>query len=145
MVWYFIGVYIINRTWPLGDTKFLLSCSKIFHSIICSININLFVNTWREILYLQTGKVHVISYIYKITKMIYMYMLWLAKRFESKCKRSCEIMTFCSPCTNHTIMILKNILSLKLNRHSLSYLLFLMFETWKSLQTCWTNFSFLYF
>ena len=29
MVWYFIGVYIINRiTWPLGDTKFLLSCCK---------------------------------------------------------------------------------------------------------------------
>ena len=30
MVWYFIGVYIINRifTWSLGDTKFLFSCWK---------------------------------------------------------------------------------------------------------------------
>ena len=29
MVWYFIGVYIINRTSPLGDTKFLFSCFSI--------------------------------------------------------------------------------------------------------------------
>ena len=32
MVWYFIGVYIINITWPLGDMKFVSSCWKIFHS-----------------------------------------------------------------------------------------------------------------
>ena len=31
-VWHFIGVYIINRTLPLGDMQFLFSCWKIFHS-----------------------------------------------------------------------------------------------------------------
>lgn len=110
MVWYFIGVYIINGTWPLGDTKFLFSCSKIFRLKI-------------------TSK---ISSICKITKMIY--MLWLAKRYESICKQSCEIMTFCSPCTNHAIMILKNVLSFKLNRCTLSYLLF--FDVWNLKDFC---------
>ena len=110
MVWYFIGVYIINGTWPLGDTKFLFSCSKIFHLKI-------------------TSK---ISSICKITKIIY--MLWLAWRYESICKQSCEIMTFCSPCTNHAIMILKNVLSLILNRCTLSYLLF--FDVWNLKKLC---------
>lgn len=122
MVWYFIGVYIINGTWPLGDTKFLFSCSKIFRLKI-------------------TSK---ISSICKITKMIY--MLWLAKRYESICKQSCEIMTFCSPCTNHAIMILKNVLSLKLNRCTLSYLfIFWCLKPERSLQTCWTNFVFFFY
>ena len=56
--------------------------------------------------------------------MIDIHALIVAKRYESICKQSCEIMTFCSPCTNHAIMILKNVLSLKLNRCTLSYLLF---------------------
>ena len=30
MVWYFIGVYII---WPLGDTKFLFECWKVFSTL----------------------------------------------------------------------------------------------------------------
>ena len=68
----------------------------------------------------------------KITKTIY--MLWLAKRYQSICKQSCEIMTFCSPCTNHAIMILKNVLSLKLNRCTLSYLLF--FDVWNLKNLC---------
>ena len=41
-----------NITWPLGDTKFLFSCWKIFH-LFAVLTREIFFNTWREILYLH--------------------------------------------------------------------------------------------
>ena len=55
MVWYFIGVYIINRT--LHDhleTKFLFSNEKIFHPF-AALSREIFFNTLREISYLRVA------------------------------------------------------------------------------------------
>ena len=57
MVWYFIGVYIINRTLHgrLEIWNFSSRVEKIFHSV-AALTREIFFNTRREILYLRTAK-----------------------------------------------------------------------------------------
>ena len=47
-------VYIEDITWPLGDTKFLFSCKKIFHTF-AALTREIFFNTRRDISYLQAA------------------------------------------------------------------------------------------
>ena len=56
MVWYFIGVYIINRTLHdhLEIQNFSLSVEKIFH-LFAALTLEIFFNTQREISYLHAA------------------------------------------------------------------------------------------
>ena len=56
MVWYFIGVYIINRTLlrRLEIRNFSSRVEKMFHSFV-ALTREIFFNTRREISYLQAA------------------------------------------------------------------------------------------
>ena len=56
MVWYFIGVYIINRTLDgcLETQNFSSRVEKIFHSFT-ALSREIFFNTLREISYLRVA------------------------------------------------------------------------------------------
>ena len=61
MVWYSISVCVMNtcnvNTWPLGDTKFVFSCFKIFHFFVDVSTLSLFYLKFatRQVKYDQTS------------------------------------------------------------------------------------------